>query len=1005
MAFGNTVKYVVDVDAKGAVTGISAAADAADKGAGRFKSLDGILQGVKLGMGIDAWGMLKGAVSNLASALPALIDKTGEYAGNLLKTQSAIRATIEGQQILMRAGAEVGVSWETQTGAILKMQVALGKNPQMVEQIGLSFKDLKNLSPEKQYEAIGTAVAKIEDPVQRSAAAVKFFGKAGAEVLPVFEGAIADAAAASQKFALTMSGETVRSVDRLSDNLELGGDALEAMGRNFVGAIASSEPFQLLVEGILDAVGWFSRELKTNENTIKQWVSTGVLAALYALQMLGPAIGWVIDAFAGLGIGLAVTIRVFKDVAAGAVFAATSMLDPIGAARTLNETLKRNAAEMDASISANMKTNSEWQAKLKAGNGVLETFIAKVEAGGGAHRTAEKATQSHGREIGEAGKATAQAAKDWETFVSKVGGADLTKALDKYSRAIAEGIKLTPEATKDLAQTIDKAVAAGLKVSDPALTKAAAEYRAKETAAALAAAVDKALADLPKTDVWKFLDPPKNVSETLEKELRAVEKAVDDLDAAFDAGKISVDVYAARLAALGRPLDAATLAQLRFAESIEKLRDKAGLIGAVGDLFVSLGIRGGASLQKISDGMAAGINAAENYAKAMSTSQKAMVLVETASYALENGMKAGAAAGATLGFTMGGPLGAGIGAAAGALLGWIGNNKRAQEEARRLSAEIEKNRQAFIDSAGGLDALNSKALAAGYTLDRLFVAKTVKDYEAAVKELTDAFALQERANELLNAAMERYGITIDQLGPKFSQQRLDQQAMDLLRDYELLIAAGVDHTLVIEKMGPAMNQYVQTAQAAGASLPESLRPMIEKMIELGLLTDAAGNKITDIDDIEFAPTMTEAITAMVAAIKDLTDALLGIPRRVDTTVHTTFTSSGSGPGGGGPDDGGGGGTTPAEARIASRGLSRPAADRAGAASEAPGGGDMRDFARTLAADLARSIGGNAPAIHIYVEPSSGQARQLSPAEARRISAAIGAGVIQVPRRSLSTSAR
>lgn len=930
MALGNAIKYMVEVDSKGAVTGIKAAADAADQGGQKFKLFDTVLKGVQIGMGLDIWGSFKNVIVNAVQALPALIGKTGEYAGQLLKTNSGLRLTVEAQQMLMRAGQDVGVSWEAQSKAIRTMQLELAKAPESVSRLGLDWKDLKNLAPEKQYEAIGTAIAGIEDPVKRTQAATDYFGKSATEVLGVFEGAIQSAREANEKFALSMSKETALAVDRLSDNIELGGKAIEGWGRNFVGAIAASEPLQIVVEAIMDGIGYFSRAIKENQSTIAAWVTGGVVFALNALLGFGPVIGAVIDAFAGLKIMFAAIVREVKDVAAALEFAATAALHPIDATTKLFATLKENSDEFNKSVGSAIVEDMKWQASLTSATVVVNNLTEKVEKAAGATNKASEATKNHTKYLADNSKAVAAAAKAEE---------------DAWLKANVEIANDMAAATKEW------------------------QRQYKQRADESIAEVERILAE--------------------EKKL-----ASEEVQIAIDAHRQIQQNWAE----FGKSVAAEQERQLD--EWANKWLDIAATIGAVGDIFETMGFRGAQALHSISEGLGVGTQAAVKYATATTTAAKAMVVAETAAYAMKAGVLAGAAAGAQLGFAMGGPLGAGIGAAAGALLGWIGKAARAREEAAKLAAQISQMRTEFISSAGGIAALELKAKSAGLTLDKLFNAKTVKDYQAAVDELTRAIDGQKAANEALDAAMEKYGITIDQLGPKFAQQRLDEQAMALLKDYELLIAAGVDMTVVIEKMGPAFNTYVQTAMAAGATLPESLRPIIEKMIELGLLTDAAGNKIESIDGIKFAPTVTDAIVAMTNAIKELVNWLRGIPD-VDYSVteHRRVVNDGGGDGNGGGDgipNNARGGIYPARpggviARVAEAGQSELVAP-------------VRAFSSQLANDLARVVGaggGGGGDIYIMVDPSSGSARELSPSEARRIQSGMGRGLIKVPVRASS----
>lgn len=209
-------------------------------------------------------------------------------------------------------------------------------------------------------------------------------------------------------------------------------------------------------------------------------------------------------------------------------------------------------------------------------------------------------------------------------------------------------------------------------------------------------------------------------------------------------------------------------------------------------------------------------------------------------------------------------------------------------------AKVNDMRDQFVAAAGGITELDKRARAAGLTVDKLLSAKKVKDFEAAVAELNAAFGLQGQANEKLNEAIQKYGFSIEELGPKFRQQELDKLAAQLIGDYQLLTASGIDHNLVIEKMGPNLNEYVQTAMKAGISIPENMRPMLQKMLEMGVLTDEAGNKLETLDGLSFTESLTEGLGRAIDAINRLVAALGGIPAEVNTRVNV----SGGGEGGG-----------------------------------------------------------------------------------------------------------
>jgi len=209
--------------------------------------------------------------------------------------------------------------------------------------------------------------------------------------------------------------------------------------------------------------------------------------------------------------------------------------------------------------------------------------------------------------------------------------------------------------------------------------------------------------------------------------------------------------------------------------------------------------------------------------------------------------------------------------------------------------QVNPVRQSFVDMAGGLHLLNVRAQDAGMTLTALLNAKTPEAYKKAIDDLNAAFAFQDAAMKTLDETVKKYGFTIDELGPKFAQQKLDEQALALYQDYRVLIAAGIENVDVIGKMAPAMNDYIQATINAGVAIPKQLQPVAEEMLRLGLLTDASGKAMTDLGQLTFAETLDQKFTTLIETIQKLADAIsrgLGtaianVPA-VEVPVHWNF---------------------------------------------------------------------------------------------------------------------
>jgi chemotaxis protein histidine kinase CheA len=307
-------------------------------------------------------------------------------------------------------------------------------------------------------------------------------------------------------------------------------------------------------------------------------------------------------------------------------------------------------------------------------------------------------------------------------------------------------------------------------------------------------------------------------------------------------------------------------------ENLQKRReDIMSAAAAMANLGQVIGGVFGAAIAEIGTGVGLFMQFADQAQKATTGLQQATVAMNALATAWKSGPLGGAMAGAGAG-SMFGPIGALVGAIGGGIAGLLGGLHKEEMEVNDL-------RDKFIEAHGGWLALQKDIAKATNEdlLKKLFNAKTVKDYNAAMAEITKTLGLWEDANKGLDDAMKKYGITVDQLGPKFAQQHLDEMAGGLLKDYELLNAAGVDQAVIIEKMGPALDDYVNTAIKAGVDIPQAMKPTIDAMYEQGKLLHEDGTAYTEAEyqALKYGQTTTEAFKSMTEAIYALVKALGG----------------------------------------------------------------------------------------------------------------------------------
>jgi len=194
------------------------------------------------GMGLAITGSLTAAVMHFANVGSELND---------MSARTGIGTTALGE--LGYAAKMTGTSMNSVERAIGKMQKNIagvgeesGAVTAALNAIGLSSSRLSGLAPEDQFQVISESIAAIQDPAQRSAAAMGIFGKSGRELLPMMEN-IKALRAEARELGIAPSPESIAAADAI-------GDAIDR-----VRAVVSSAVFEIgaaiapMASDILDA--------------------------------------------------------------------------------------------------------------------------------------------------------------------------------------------------------------------------------------------------------------------------------------------------------------------------------------------------------------------------------------------------------------------------------------------------------------------------------------------------------------------------------------------------------------------------------------------------------------------------------------------------------------------------------------------------------------------------------------------------------------------------------
>lgn len=211
---------MTDAKAKFRIEGEDATAAAFRSALGRTEAFSS--KASKLLRGAFAVGSLGG--------LASFVTSTAAVADELAK--AAVKAGVTGEAIseLAYAGKLAGVELSDLSNALRFMQTNLSKassgaveNQKTMAALGLQLEELRDLKPDEQFELLADRIASLRDPADRARAATEVFGKAGANLLPLFsEGAegIRRAREEAEKLGYSFSTKTLQDLEAANDAAE-----------------------------------------------------------------------------------------------------------------------------------------------------------------------------------------------------------------------------------------------------------------------------------------------------------------------------------------------------------------------------------------------------------------------------------------------------------------------------------------------------------------------------------------------------------------------------------------------------------------------------------------------------------------------------------------------------------------------------------------------------------------------------------------------------------------
>jgi len=492
---------------------------------GQLGPVGGLLTGIS-GSALLATAGIAGLAVGAGAAAKAFTDAAvefGEFAGHLtdLSAQTGIGTTA--LQELAFVGSFVGTSLDEVASAVARMQKGIAEGDSVFQRLGLSLAEIQDLAPEEQFFKVAESINAIQDPAQRTAAAIEVFGRSGASLLPLF-GNLERLREEAHRLGVVFDEDAVRSGDKLDDAFNRLGRSADALKLS-IGALAANTGFIKFLETLAAGIGA---------------VSANLPAFIAGLNQLGPILSALpgggaisnVAQLAGLAGSLGGAGAATADPAAAAALAKRTIAGTqfetaaeeakrkkIEAERQRDAEQSAKAAEAAAEKAAKAwadsaeKARVEWDKFFKsmdeAGDEALSDMFkqtmsdAKASADAGAAAFAAQIAAV--AELGESfGEADAKAQELLSTFglLKTLGGGDLTNqttaGLQQMGEEIAELDQSIPGVADALAEVNAEIAKRGGKpiISAEELKRIAEAARKLQELADGLGAISGALGDL-----------------------------------------------------------------------------------------------------------------------------------------------------------------------------------------------------------------------------------------------------------------------------------------------------------------------------------------------------------------------------------------------------------------------------------------------------------------------------------------------------------------------------
>ena len=227
MSMIGKVSAVFSASTSGLTSGVTQAAASLRGLESSVNSLRGGMSGLVAIQGAQLFGSLMTGAQTAARALVDMGQAQAETIDSQSKLASRLGMTYGELSGLALAGNLAGVSLDQIASAATKADVAFVRAAEgsssaiaAFDAIGLSVDKLNGTTAAERFDAIAEAISQLPNEAQRSEAAISLFGRAGADLLPLFaqgQAGLAAMRAEADRFGLSLANFQGQNVEAMND--------------------------------------------------------------------------------------------------------------------------------------------------------------------------------------------------------------------------------------------------------------------------------------------------------------------------------------------------------------------------------------------------------------------------------------------------------------------------------------------------------------------------------------------------------------------------------------------------------------------------------------------------------------------------------------------------------------------------------------------------------------------------------------------------------------------